>query len=97
VAQVLTLTRQDGTTKQVHASSPYLAVLFEEQFHRLPEGATDMGWMAFYDEFDRAPESRDELLGYLKQFIALDATEYEPPDPTATAPNGTEPDTSSPS
>jgi len=98
VAEVLVLTRQDGTTVKAFVGSPYLAVMFEKQFHRFPEGAQDAGWMAFYSLHDRPPETEEELLDWLKPFIALDSIEYEPPDPTVTAPpNGSEPDNSSPS
>jgi hypothetical protein len=89
------LTRRDGTTETTFVGSPYLAVLFEEEFHRTPDTAKDSGWMAFYSTHSRPPVDRDELVGWLEQFIASDLAEWEPPDPTATAPNGAEPDTSS--
>lgn len=96
MAQVLVLTRRDGTTEIAHVGSPYLAVLFEDTFHRPSDGATDAGWMAFVDIHDRPPTDHAELLGWLKQFVASDLGELEV-DPTAATANGTEPDSSSPS
>ena len=97
MAEVLVLTRQDGTTEIAHIGSPYLAVVFEETFHRTPDTATDAGWLAFYDLKDRPPENPDELKLWLKEFIGTDLGEYQPPDPTETAQtNGSGPDSSSP-
>jgi hypothetical protein len=96
MAQVLVLTRRDGTTETAHVGSPYLAVMFEEEFHRTPDTAKDSGWMAFYDIHDRPPADRDEMMAWLKQFVASDLGELEAEDPTQVAPNGAEPVTSSP-
>lgn len=88
--QVLVLTRQDGTTETAFVGSPFLAVLFEEEFKRPPDTAKDSGWMAYYSVNHRAPTDRDEMMGWLEQFVASDLADWEP-DPTAPAPNGTEP------
>ena len=85
------LQRRDGTTETAHIGSPYLAVMFEQTFHRVADGAHDNGWMAFLDLQGRPPADDDELNAWLKDFIGTDVTEYVPPDPTATAPNGTGP------
>jgi hypothetical protein len=92
MAEVLVLTRRDGSTEVAHIGSPFLAVLFEQTFHRSPDGAEDAAWMAYYDKHDRVPVDSAELMGWLKQFIATDRAEYEPPDPTVTATNGPEPE-----
>jgi hypothetical protein len=90
MAQVLVLTRQDGTTEEAHVGSPFLAVLFEDTFHRMPDGARDAGWMAFYDRHDRPPVDNEELMDWLRQFIGLESVEYQPPGPTVTADPPTE-------
>jgi hypothetical protein len=95
VAEVLVLTRRDGTTEVAHIGSPYLAVLFEDAHARLPEGAADSGWMAFADILGHPPADRAELMDWLKQFVATDLAEYEPSDPTTATGNGTSPDNSS--
>ena len=78
--------------------SPYLAVMFEQQFHRAPDGAADTAWLAFFSAHDRPPADPAEAQQYLKQFIGIDVTEYTPPDPTvATTGNGTESPEPSPS
>lgn len=89
MAQVMVLTRPDGTTQVAHIGSPFLAVVFEEQFKRQPDTAYDNGWMAFYDAYDRPPADRDELMGWLKQFVATDLADLSSlPDPTMVATNG---------
>ena len=80
------LTRQDGSTETANIGSPYLAVLFEQHFHRGPEGAADAAWLAFVDRHDRPPQGEEELLAWLKPFVATDTAEFTP-DPT-TASNG---------
>jgi hypothetical protein len=90
VAQVLVLTRRDGTTEVSHIGSPYLAVQFERAHGRQPEGAADNGWMAFFDHHDRAPTDDAELLDWLRQFVATDTAELTP-DPTATVGLGSSP------
>lgn len=89
MAEVLVLQRQDGTTEVAPIGSPYLAVLFEDTFHRQPESAQDNAWMAFVHAHDRAPNDHDELMAWLKQFVGTEVAEYVPPDPTETATNGT--------
>jgi hypothetical protein len=93
VAQVLVLTRQDGTTEIAHLGSPYLAVLFEENFHRQPDTSTDAAWMAFVDKHDRPPNDNQELLAWLKQFISNEVADLKP-DPTQATANGTGPSSS---
>jgi hypothetical protein len=93
--QVLVLTRQDGTTEVANIGSPYLAVLFEQTFHREPEGAQDAAWMAFVDTHDRPPEDEAELLAWLKPFISNELADFTP-DPTAGTPNGIAPGDSLP-
>jgi len=89
MAQVLTLTRQDGTTEDVNIGSPYLAVLFERTFQREPSGSQDAGWMAFVDrQNNRPPENEAEMDEWLMQFVAIDIGDYKPPDPTAATANG---------
>ena len=98
MAQVLVLTRRDGSTQVAHIGSPFLAVLFEETFKREPESASDNSWMAFYDAHDRAPNDHTELMEWLRQFVATDIAEFTPEsDPMQAAPNGTVPPDSSPS
>ena len=97
MAQVLVLTRQDGTTEVARIGSPYLAVMFEVAHKgRSAESALDNGWMAYYDLHDEPPPDRETLLEWLKQFIGTDITDYVPPDPTEATANGTAgPDSSS--
>ena len=97
MAQVLVLTRRDGSTEVAHIGSPFLAVMFEAAHKgRSAESAADNGWMAYYDLHGEAPPDRDTLLDWLKQFIGTDIADYVPPDPTAATANGTaEPDSSS--
>jgi hypothetical protein len=78
MAEVLVLTRRDGTEQIAHIGSPYLAVLFERRFKRAAENATDNSWMAFYDAHDREPETDDELLEWLKQFVGTEVRELNP-------------------
>ena len=75
MAPVLVLTRRDGTTETAFIGSPYLAVLFEQEFHRSPDTSTDAGWMAFTDRHDRPPADNAELLAWLKQFVANEAVD----------------------
>ena len=95
MAPVLVLTRRDGTTETAFIGSPYLAVLFEQEFHRSPDTSTDAGWMAFTDRHDRPPADNAELLAWLKQFVANEAVEFEA-DPTAATANGSTPPDSLP-
>jgi hypothetical protein len=90
MADVLVLTRRDGTTEIAHIGSPFLAVLFEDTFHKAPDTAGDNGWMAFYDIHDRPPNDHDELLSWLKQFIATDVAKLDPTG-TVLPTNGTAP------
>ena len=97
VAQVLVLTRRDGTTEIAHIGSPFLAVLFEETFNHEAVSAHDNAWLAFYDAHDRAPTDDPELMEWLRQFVATDIAEFKPElDPTQAPSNGTEPLSSSP-
>jgi hypothetical protein len=87
VADVLVLTRRDGSTEVAHIGSPFLAVVFEDVHHRTPDGPADNGWMAYYDINGEAPPNHQALLDWLRQFIATDVAEFSP-DPTAVATNG---------
>lgn len=80
MAQVLVLQRRDGTTEIAHIGSPYLAVIFERVFKREASTATDNAWIAFFDAHDRAPEADEELLEWLKQFVATDIEELHSPN-----------------
>jgi hypothetical protein len=87
MAKVLVLTREDGTEQIAHIGSPYLAVLFERRFKRAAENATDNSWMAFYDAHDRAPESDEELLEWLRQFVGSDTRDLANPNGSAAPPD----------
>jgi hypothetical protein len=91
----LVLTRRDGTTETAFIGSPYLAVLFERLFQRAPDTSADAAWLAFTDRHDRPPEDDDELDAWLKPFIANEAIDWKPPDPTTATANGSTPDDSS--
>jgi hypothetical protein len=97
MAQVLVLTRQDGTTEKAHIGSPYLAVMFEKAHGREVKTSLDTSWLAFYDRHDRAPEDEAELLAWLKPFIDTDVVDLPvAEDPTVTE-NGSAPLSSLPS
>jgi hypothetical protein len=85
MAQVLKLTRRDGSTEIAHIGSPYLAVIFEETFHHDPDGSLDNAWLAYFDIVGRAPADSEELKGWLRDFVGTDIAEYVAPDPTVTA------------
>jgi hypothetical protein len=88
MADVLVLTRRDGTEQIAHIGSPYLAVMFERTFKRQADNATDNSWMAFYDAHDRAPESDDEMLDWLRQFVATEVRDLRPnPNGSAAQPD----------
>jgi len=93
MAEVLVLTRQDGTTEIAHIGSPFLAVVFEDAHNHAPESAADNGWMAYYDLNGEAPPTHEALLAWLKQFIGTEVAEFSP-NPTVTT-NGAQPDSSS--